>query len=64
MCEPRGGMEKGYIIKTTNKFAHVVLKECPTIKKIKNEFAMHLKPFMGEYTWEVDNWWGYDWGEL
>ncbi len=53
--------ERGYIVKITPKFAHDVLEEGlftvnPTIRKTKNQSAIHLWPFLGSHAYEVINW--------
>ena len=58
------GEDRGYIIKITPKFVHVVLEvglftANPTIRKCKNEIPTHLGPFVGSTTYEVINWSGY-----
>ena len=58
------GKDRGYIIKITPKFVHVVLKvglftANPTIRKCKNEIPTHLGPFVGSTTYKVINWSGY-----
>ena len=57
------GEEKGYIVKITPKFVHVVLKvglftANLTIRKYKNEIPTHLRPFVGSTTYKVINWSG------
>ena len=58
------GKDRGYIIKITPKFVHVVLEvglftANPTIRKCKNEIPTHLGPFVGSNTYKVINWSGY-----
>ena len=58
------GEDRGYIIKITPKFVHVVLEvglftANPTIRKCKNEIPTHLRPFVGSTTYKVINWSGY-----
>ena len=58
------GKDRGYIIKITPKFVHVVLKvgiftANPTIRKCKNEIPTHLGPFVGYTTLKVINLSGY-----
>ncbi len=58
------GEDRGYIIKITPKFVHVVLEvglftANPTIRKCKNEIPTHLGPFVGSTTYKVINWSGY-----
>ena len=58
------GEERGYIVKITLKFVHVVLKvglftATPSIRKCKNEIPTHLGPFVGSTTYKVINWSGY-----
>jgi hypothetical protein len=59
--------ERGYIVKITPKFVHVVLEEGLftvnlTIRKTKNQSAIHLGPFLGSCAYEVINWSGFHYG--
>jgi hypothetical protein len=61
--------ERGYIVKITPKFVHVVLEEGlftvnPTIRKTRNQSAIHLGPFLGSRTYEVINWSGFHYGSV
>ncbi len=61
--------ERGYIVKITPKFVHVVLKEGlftvnPTIRKTRNQSAIHLGPFLGYCTYAVINWPGFHYGSV
>jgi hypothetical protein len=61
--------ERGYIVKIIPKFVHVALKEGlfmvnPTIRKTKNQSAIHLGPFLGSYAYEVINWSGFHHGSV
>ncbi len=59
------GEDRGYIIKITPKFFHVVLEvglfeaNPRTIRKCKNDIPTHLGPFVGSTTYKVINWSGY-----
>ncbi len=53
------GEDRGYIIKITPKFVHVVLEvglftANPTIRKCKNEIPTHLGPFVGSVTANIE----------
>ncbi len=61
--------ERGYIVKITPKFVHVVLREGlfmvnPTIRKTKNQSAIHLGPFLESRAYEVINWSGFHYGSV
>jgi hypothetical protein len=61
--------ERGYIVKIAPTFVHVALKEGlftvnPTIRKTKNQSAIHLGPFLGSCANEVINWSGFHYGSV
>ncbi len=61
--------ERGYIVKISPKCVHVVLKEglftvIPTIRKTKNQSAIHLGTFLGSRAYEVINWSGFHYGSV
>jgi hypothetical protein len=61
--------ERGYIARITPKFVHVVLKEGLftvnlTIRKNRNQSAIHLGPFLGSCAYEVINWPGFHYGSV